>query len=512
MGESSDQQAVSAAAAADGGAAARHFDEGVALMGRGDGAGAVAALRRALAAVPALVEAHINLGLLLAGSGASARDPWTDPAAAEAHYRQAIGLDPLRLEGHLHLGALLVAQKRFAEGEACYRLALALEPQSPAALSNLGVLLASCGREAEAAACYRAALAAAPDYQNAHFNLACLLLRQGDFAAGWRAFEGRPWYARLDAYFACPRWEGQALAGKSLMIGIEAGHGDMIQFCRYAALARAAGAARIGIVCHDGLKRLFASLAAVDQVFGYSDAVPRSGWDYWVPPMSMPYRFGTRLDSIPGGPPYLFADPVDSARIAARMAAAAQAAAPVAPASARPLLVGLAWQGNPRFDNDGDRSLASLAVLAPLADVAGVHFFSLQKGPGALGEGAGQGAGATPTGAAPVSTTTPGFAGAPLTDLAPWLDDFADTAAALVQLDLVIAVDTAVAHLAGAVGTPCYLLLPAYRPDWRWLSDRSDTPWYPRGMRLFRQQQAGDWRSVVTQLRQALAELARGRR
>ncbi|WP_426114586.1 tetratricopeptide repeat protein [Massilia sp. PWRC2] len=444
------------------------FDDGVRRMGAGDSDGARLAFGQALALQPALPEAHINLGLLLTT---------LDPAQAQQHYRAAIALAPERVDGYLHLGAWLAAARRFDEAEHSYRQALLLDPASAPALSNLGVLLASTDRASMAAACYRAAIAIAPAYQPAHFNLAYLLLRDGDFEAGWREFEGRPWYARFADYFAYPRWTGEPLAGASLMIAVEAGHGDMIQFCRYAALARQQGAARVGIVCHSGLQRLFASLEGIE-VYGVDDAVPRDGWDYWTPPLSMPYHFGTRLDQLPATLPYL----------AAPAGAGAAGLALLAAAPSARLRVGLAWQGNPRFENDGERSLAALATLAPLASVAGVQFYSLQKGEGTLS----------------LLPDTGGFAS--LTDLAPALGDFADTAAVIGALDLVIAVDTAVAHLAGALGKPCWVMLPAYQTDWRWLRGRDDSPWYPRVMRLFRQQQAGDWGAVVAALRAALVQ------
>lgn len=458
------------------GAAHELFGRGVGHMAAGDRDAALAALRQALAVAPGLLEAHVNLGLLLAeGEGA-------DLGQAEWHYRAAVDLDPWRLEARLQLGALLAAAKRFEEAERHYRHALLIDPASPAALSNLGVLLACTGREQEAAACYRAAIAAAPDFQSARFNLSYLLLRDGDYAAGWRAFEGRRWYARLDAWFGLPRWDGQDLAGKALLIGIEAGHGDMIQFCRYAALAKQRGAARVGIVCHVGLTRLFATLDGVDAVFAHDRAPAEgwSGWDSWIAPLSMPLRFGTRLDSIPAALPYLHADPADLARL-------------------RPALgggdgfkVGLAWQGNPRFENDADRSIAALATLAPLARVDGARFFSLQVGAGELAR---LDAGAR--------ASFPG-----LTDLAPHIGDFADTAALIACLDLVITVDTAVAHLAGALGKPCWVLLPAYKTDWRWLKERDDSPWYPGAVRLFRQAGSGGggWDGVIAAVALALRQ------
>jgi len=439
------------------------FHAGVRLMRAGDGAGAQAAFRTALALAPGLVAAHVNLGLLLSQDGALDE--------AEQHYRRALSLDPAQLQAHLHLGVLLAAQKRFAEAENAYRAALAFEPDAPALLSNLGVLLACLQREAAAEACYRRAMAIDPAYRNAPFNLSYLLLRQGRFDEGWAAFESRDWYARLEQHFQFPRWHGEALAGKSLIVGFEGGHGDMIQFCRYAGVAKAQGAARVTIVCHPGLKGLLTRMDGVDQVFGFDEDVPRTGWDYWTPPLSFPRMCGTRLDNMPAALPYLYADP-------ARMA---QLAPLTAPAGA-PLRVGLAWQGNPRFENDRDRSLASPEVLAPLFAVPGVRFFSLQKG------------------AAPID---PALA---ITDLAPHIADFDDTAALIAQLDLVISVDTAVAHLAGALGKPVWVLLPDYKTDWRWLTGRDDSPWYPGVMRLFRQPAAGDWSGVADTLAAALRQ------
>jgi len=439
------------------------FHEGVRLMRDGDAPGAAAAFRATLAMAPELVAAHVNLGLLLVRSGSTEE--------AEQHYRTALACDPAHFQAHLHLGVLLASQKRFAEAESLCRQALQLDPQSPAALSNLGVLLACVQRESEAESCYRQALACDPAYRNAAFNLAYVLLRQGRCDEGWAMFEARAWYARLAAWFDIPRWHGETLAGKSLMIGFEGGHGDMLQFCRYAAVAKALGAAHIAMVCHPALKSLFTRIDAVDTVYGYDEDVPATGWDYWTPPLSFPWVLGTRLDTIPAALPYLHADPAKSTRFAPRLAVAG-----------RRLRIGLAWQGNPHFENDSDRSLASVDVLAPLFALDAC-FFSLQKGPG-----------------------QPAAVHPAVTDLAPLIVDFDDTAAIVAQLDLVITVDSAVAHLAGALGTPCWVLLPAFKTDWRWLTDRTDSPWYPGVMRLFRQTTAGDWTGVVDAIAAALQE------
>ncbi|OQX06140.1 MAG: hypothetical protein BWK76_26585, partial [Desulfobulbaceae bacterium A2] len=204
-------------------------------------------------------------------------------------------------------------------------------------------------------------------------------------------------------------------------------------------------------------------------------------WDYWTPPLSMPYHCRTRLETIPADIPYVQAEPQAAARWATELAGHG---------AATDLRVGLVWRGNPRFENDADRSLPGLTLLEPLGTMGGLCWFSLQKG-------AGEDEAAHPP---------PGL---PLVHLGPRITDFADAAAIVANLDLIITVDTAMAHLAGALGKPCWVLLPDYKPDWRWLTDRNDSPWYPGVMRLFRQPRPGDWTTVLedlaTSLRQALA-------
>ncbi|WP_081934103.1 tetratricopeptide repeat protein [Massilia sp. 9096] len=426
---------------------------------------AIGLLRAALAFEPDAAPLHANLGWALEHAGQAPE--------AETHYRRAIGLGPQLLQVRLNLGALLTAQRRLPEAEQIYRDALALAPESPAALSNYGMLLACLGCEQEAQACYRQALAFDPEYAKASFNLAYLLLRQGRWDEGWTRLEARDWSAALQRHLNLPRWQGGALAGKAILVGIEAGHGDMIQFGRYCAQLKAAGAARVGVQCHPGLVALFAGLRGADAAIALDAPLP-AGFDCWVPALSLPFHFHTTVDTVPAALPYIDVDPVRVARLA-----------PLLGGDARELKVGLAWRGNPRFENDGERSLPSLATLAPLAQVPGVRWFSLQKG-----EGEGE--------------ARRGLGGLPVTDLAPVIRDFADTAALIDGLDLVISVDTAVAHLAGALNKPCWVLLPAYLTDWRWLTERADTLWYPAVMRLFRQRPGARWDAVVADLAEAL--------
>lgn len=453
------------------------FYEGAACMDT-DPVLAQACFRRALECAPDLMQAHANLGLLLEAQGALEE--------AAVSYRRAIALNPDQPEPYVNLGGLLARGKQFAQAEQSYHQALHLNPESPGVWSNLGALYAALRQDAEAEGCYRHGLALDPAHAKTRFNLACLLLRQGQLEEGWQALEARDWYGALAQRLPMPRWQGESLVGKSVLMGFEAGHGDMIHMVRYAAVLKARGAARITLLCHPALKRLFASLHAVDQVLGFDEPLPvDSGhpgapWDVWTPPFSIPFHCQTRLDSIPAQLPYLHAPAPECAKWAQQL-------------PANGLRVGVVWRGSPQFENDADRSLPSLDVLAPLGAVAGVCWVSLQKG-------AGEDEALCPP------------ANMPVLPLGAQAHDFADMAALVACLDLVISVDTAVAHLAGALGKPVWLLLPDYMTDWRWLDDRADSPWYPGVMRLYRQSSAagevGGWAPVVDAVRDDLARFA----
>lgn len=456
------------------------FTRGNQALAARDLAAAVSAYRTALAIAPTQAALHGNLALALDEAG--------DAQAADHHYRQALALEPEQAQLWINHGVLLLQGKRLAEAEAALRQALALAPQDTSALSNLGVLLAQQYRDEEAETTLRTALRLQPEHRNAAYNLGYLLLRQGRLEEGWLCLEQRDRHGalaeRLSRQLPCPRWRGEPLQGRSLLIALEAGHGDMVHFCRYAALAKAAGAQRVTVLCHPALVSLFATLHGCDQAIAFDQDWPDGGegqaetFDYWVPPLSLPYLFATRPDTIPAALPYLHADPARVARWAPRLTAA--------PGTRK---VGLVWKGNPNFENDAERSLPALATLAPLGRTPGVAFFSLQKG-------AGEDEATMPP---PELRLTP---------LGGDLADFADTAAVIAQLDLVITVDTAVAHLAGALNKPCWVLLPWYLPDWRWFQGRDDSPWYPGVMRLFRQTTMGDWPSVVSRLGAALRDWA----
>jgi Flp pilus assembly protein TadD len=456
---------------------------GVLLADLDRAAEAEACQRRALALAPDDAAIHTNLGLLL--------QALRRHAEAEVCQRRAVALAPQRAEVHTNLGNLLAEHGDPREAESALRRALALTPDSAAARLNLGVFCTAQRRDAEAEAFLRDALALRPVYPLAELALSRLLLAQGRFAEGWRRHEARHDPALLDngippPDLAIPAWRGESLAGRALLVWPEQGFGDQIQFCRYVPWLKQQGAARVTLVCQRPLAALFASLPGVDAVVAadvadnafHAPGTDLSGHDFWTFPLSLPRFKGTDLVTLPDAPmPYLRAAPALGAAWAARWQAAE-----ADDGGARALRVGLVWRGNPKHDNDAERSMPGPETLAPLWSVPGVRFASLQAGRTA-GE-------------------------APLLDWGNELRDFADTAAALSALDLLICVDTSIAHLAGAMGRPCWVLLPQHRTDWRWLRERADSPCYPLGMRLFRQPARGAWTPVVEQVRAALQRLA----
>ena len=448
------------------------FYEGAGHIQAGDYSRAEECFKEAIRIAPNFAEAHANLGFILDKKGALRE--------AEIHYRISLKLKQNCLEVYLNLGSLLTTQKRFDEAWDIYETAVTIAPKSPAIWSNLGIFYTCQKLDANAEKCYRRAIELDETYGAARFNLSYLLLRHGNFEEGWRYFEARDWYASLERYFDCPRWRGEPLNAKSMLIGYEAGHGDMIQFCRYAAVIKSLGASHITLVCHPALKRLFATLGPVDKIIAFNEDVPRSGWDFWTPPFSIPYYCKTRADSIPAEIPYLHPQPDLVAKWEREL-------------PAQGVRVGLVWKGNPKFENDSERSIESLDMLKPLGSVPGISFISLQKGPGE-------------------NEAMQPIEGLPLIHLGGRIEDFADTAAIITNLDLIICVDTGAAHLAGALGKPCWVLLPDFVTDWRWLNGRSDSLWYPGVMRLFRQSETGSWQEVISEVAEALKLFAKERR
>jgi tetratricopeptide (TPR) repeat protein len=427
---------------------------------------ATAAYQRAIALKPDYFEAHTNLGHVLRLK--------KKPAEAAAAYRRALVLQPKNAEVCNNLGIALKAQNKLPEAIAAYRQALAIQPNYAEAHNNLGAALQAQNKLDDALTSYRRALIINAGYQKAHFHEALALLLKGDFRNGWRKYEYR-WTSELKHFqrpFSAPRWFGdRPLRGKSILLYAEQGIGDTLQFVRYLPQVAALGAT-IYLEVQPTLKPLLSSLPGVHQIFGQGELLPP--FDFHCPLLSLPLAFSTELASIPAAPRYLQAPVELSLRWREALA------------SSGGLKVGVVWSGNPGHVNDHNRSI-------PLTDFQRLfhqdigRFYSLQKdirpAEMALLEGLPE-----------------------VMDLSPQIAKFTDTAAIVENLDLVISVDTSVAHLAGALGKPTWLLLP-YSPDWRWLLNREDSPWYPT-MRLFRQPATGDWDSVLTKVSEELVQYA----
>lgn len=441
---------------------------GTVLKAQGKPEDAIASYRRAFEVNPNYPQAHNNLGTVLLEQGR--RDE------AIACYRKALSLKPDYPEAHFNLGTAIWETGQPNAAVECYQSALRLRPDNPDALLNLGTALKELGRLDEAATCFRNVLALEPQHPEAHCNLGIVLLAQGDLVEGWKEHEWRwetPQLIQARRDFAQPQWRGEQAAGSTLLIHAEQGFGDTIQFCRYADLAAARGL-RVILEVQQPLVRLLRGLPGVEHVVARGKPLP--AFDLHCPMLSLPLALGLTLANLPAFAPYLHAAPTPAAVWQMRLPKM------IGPGPR----VGLAWAGNPRNHSrnlaavDQRRSLPP-ARLEPLFRTRGLRFVSLQKG----------------------GPSAP--AAFPLTDVMDEMQDFADTAALIANLDLVISVDTAVAHLAAALGKPVWLL-DRFDACWRWFTGRRDSPWYP-GLRLYRQPRPGDWNAVLDEVTRDLRGL-----
>jgi tetratricopeptide (TPR) repeat protein len=407
--------------------------------------------RRALQLLPTFPEAAYHLGLILGP---------TEPALSEACYRQAIALRPSLVEAWVNLGAGLVKRGELEQGAECFRRALTWQPSRHDAWNNLGHALRQAGRIKAAIACYGRAAALHPAYAEPRYNRALANLVLGNFAAAWEDHEWRwkvPGFPSPTRSFSQPLWTGERLAGRKILLHTEQGFGDSIQFLRYVPLVAQRGPAQVILEVHPELFALAKDLPGADAVVKRGDPLP--AFDVQAPLLSLPLAFKTSLKTIPAATPYL---KVEEARRARLQPLLRKGVAP---------RIGLVWAGNPRHGNDHNRSLP-LTAFAPMLNGVKASWVSLQMGP------------------RQADIATLGY-GDRLQDFSPHLTDFADTAAVMAMLDLVICVDTSVAHLAGALNRPVWVLIP-YAPDWRWMLQTEESPWYP-SMRLFRQAAPGKW-------------------
>ncbi|MGF6770992.1 tetratricopeptide (TPR) repeat protein [Paraburkholderia sp. GAS199] len=443
---------------------------------------ALASFDRALTAMPDFAQAWNNRACVLRDLGR--------PADALDSCDHALALQPAYAEAWSNRGNAFSDLNQPAEAERSYRRALELAPAFADAWNNLGLTQVDLGLHTQALESYGQALNIDADAAETHWNKALCLLQLGQFEAGWREYEWRWARNRIKAarrVFAQPLWQGEfSLEGRTILLHAEQGLGDTLQFCRYAPLVSALGA-KVVLEVPRELMRLMDTLDGVDHLV--EDGATLPPFDCHCPLLSLPLAFvtsrGTALESIPSHTPYLFADPAASRQWRARIDAHAQGR----------LKVGLVWAGGNRphvaelRKNDARRSI-TFEQMMPLLDIPNVQFFSVQKGP-------------------PADQLTAHPRCEEVVDLTAELHDFADTAALVANLDLVISVDTSTAHLAGALAVPVWIL-NRFDTCWRWLLDRADTPWYPQA-RLFRQPALGDWTSAIGAARAALAELAASR-
>jgi FkbM family methyltransferase len=478
-----------------------HNNLGLTRAAQGSLDEAVAAYRRAIALKPDFAEAHHNLGLALRQLGqlepglASCREaarlmpelPQVQNSLGSALQElgrheeaissllEAIRLKPDLAQAHNNLGIAYWQLGRFEEAVASYRRAAELAPDMAEAQSNLATVLRDLGEIEEAKSCYDRALAIKPGYSEARWNRSLLSLLQGDFQRGWSEYECR-WTLKTFQRRNCPQpiWDGSPLEGKTILLAAEQGLGDTIQFLRYAPLLQRRGA-RVVAEVHRPLRRLARTCPGVDKVVVLGESPPH--FDTYVPLMSLPRVFNTDLQTIPADVPYLSADAALIEQWRKEVAALPG------------FKVGIAWRGSPQNAMDRSRSIP-LAVFESIARLPGITLVSLQKG----------------VGAEQIAEVADRFS---VIDFGSRLDEtsgpFMDTAALMKTLDLVITCDSALAHLAGALGVRVWIALMR-TPDWRWLLDRDDSPWYPTA-RLFRQPTLGDWPGTFERLASTLSEL-----
>ena len=421
---------------------------------------AAGCIGRAITLNPAPPFYHNNLGNVLHEQGR-----FSDALLC---YEEALRRDPLYAEAHNNLANSLHQLGRFQEALPHYLEAVRLKPDHAEAYNSFAAALRDQGLLSEALGCYEEALRLAPENADAHAGRAILWLLLGDFERGWPEYEWR-WKAKgfPRRVFQQPLWDGALQPGPRILLHAEQGLGDTIQFLRYVPLVKQTGATVL-VECQPRLVPLVETVEEIDQVI--AAGLPLPAFDAHLPFLSLPGVFHTTLETVPNRVPYLRVPQAKLESWRRRVGAGGFKK------------VGIAWAGSPTYKKDRDRSL-SLSEFAPLSGIPGIRLFSLQK---VTGE----------------REFLSGAAGLEIEDLEAGADEITDTAAAIQSLDLVIAADTMVAHLAGALGAPVWTLLP-YAADWRWLVGREDSPWYPT-MRLFRQPSPGNWQPVMEGVVEAL--------
>jgi tetratricopeptide (TPR) repeat protein len=447
---------------------------------------AVAVYEKAMAIKPAGARAYQNLAVALRGAGR-----WDDAVAA---CRRALAIEPENAEILNTLSVLLSSAAKLEEAIAAAEAALKIKPNYPPALNSLVIAYLAGGRVSEALATARQAIEIEKNLPTLRWNLACALLKSGQLIEGFAEYEHRGVAAGAAParLWKQPRWDGRDLGGKEILVYADQGIGDTIFFARYLPVVVGRGG-RVILECQESLVGLMREIPGVELVIVRGADLP--AFEYQSALESLPMVFQTTMQTIPAEVPYIRAATDRSGRWKQRLSGGGGGGGGGGDGG---LKVGLCWGGNPRNTYNHFRSMTArdLAPILAAGGAASVSFFSLQKGPAASTVGAEIGAGGR-------------IGEVRLVDFTAELNDFAETAALIDNLDLVISVDTAVAHLAGAMGKPTWVPLST-AADWRYFEDREDSPWYPT-MRLFRQKKLGDWAEPIRALAAALADLAGGR-
>ena len=440
-----------------------YFKLGVLLQDRNEFEEAIKCYFKAIAVNPSLSEAYYNIAVAYQKQGLFAE--------ATAYYRQVIEMDPKHEKAFVNLGILLKERGEYEEAANYLERALEIRPDYDIAYYNLGNISYFNGRFEEARQFYDKAVSINPEYAEARWNIALIDLLYGKYREGWEGYE---WRLKLAGFIpgrdtSHPSWDGSDVKGKTILISAEQGFGDTIQFVRYIPLVEAKGA-RIILECQRELIPLLQNMKPIQEIIRDDSPLPEC--DLSCQLLSLPRIFGTTLENIPSGVPYITAGPSQAEKWRNKLSEDRSA-----------LKIGIVWAGNPELARPYYERSCTLESFDFLSQFHDVGFYSLQK------EG-------------PSSDAKTPPEGLKIIDYTDEIHDFSDTAALIDNLDLVISVDTAVAHLAGALGKPVWTLLP-FIPDWRWMLDREDSPWYPT-MRLFRQQTRGDWGPVLERVRNEL--------
>lgn len=445
--------------------ASAYFILGVFLQDKGEFDDAIKFYQKAITVDPSLTEAYYNIAVAYQKKGQFDE--------AITYYQQAIELNPNHEKAYLNLGISLKEKGYYEEATNFFERALQIKPDYAMAYYNLGNIFYFKGQFKEAKHFYEKVISIDPEYADAHWNISLINLLLGNFKEGWKGYE---WRLKLDGLISKrdisrPLWDGSDIDGKSILIYTEQGFGDTIQFIRYIPVVAERGA-KVILECQKELVPLLQNVKGIYRILENNSPLPESEFDLYCPLLSLPLIFDTTIENISSRIPYINADHSLAEKWHKKIMV-----------NSSKLKIGIAWSGNPELLKPYYNRSCSLEVFSPLGQLHDVTFYSLQKGE-----------------AMHQAKNLPD--GMQIIDYTDEIYDFSDTAAFIENLDLIISIDTAIAHLSGALGKPVWTMIP-FIPDWRWMLNREDSPWYPT-MKLFRQPSPGDWESVINRIKEGL--------